>query len=61
MIRFIFYIILTYIIFFILRYILNIFRRGRTAPPPPPQNNTQKTVNTLDKSKIVDADFEEIK
>jgi hypothetical protein len=61
MIRFIFYIILTYIIFFILRFILNIFKRSRNINPKPPVNNTESKKEPLDKSKIVDADFEEIK
>ena len=62
MIRFIFYIVLTYVIYFILKIILNFFRkRPPTNPPQPPNPPVNKEVQTIDKSKIVDADFEEIK
>jgi len=61
MIRFIFYIILTYIIFFILRVILNIFRNAKKTGSNQPPQNIVRNEDTLDKSKIVDADFEEIK
>ncbi|MBI5403879.1 MAG: hypothetical protein HY959_10805 [Ignavibacteriae bacterium] len=61
MIRFIFYIILTYIIFFILKFILKIFRKSKSINPNPPTNVAGENKEQLDKSKIVDADFEEIK
>lgn len=60
MVRLLLYIILTFIIFSLLKFILNFFRKNNSAPKPtgkPAQNETEK----LDKSKIVDADFEEIK
>jgi len=61
MIRFIFYIILTYIIYFILKFILRIFRSNNNRTPKPPADNHDVNKNNIDKSKIVDADFEEIK
>lgn len=61
MIRFIFYIILTYIIFFILKFILNIFWKNKSINPNQQDNVAGKSKGQLDKSKIVDADFEEIK
>lgn len=61
MIRFIFFIILTYIIFFILKFILKIFRKSKSINQNPPANVEGKNKEQLDKSKIVDADFEEIK
>jgi|WetSurMetagenome_2_1015567.scaffolds.fasta_scaffold03981_9 hypothetical protein len=61
MIRFIFYIILTYIIFFAIKFILNLFRKKTPLRTPPPNAQVNKDKETLDKSKIVDADFEEIK
>lgn len=61
MVRLILYIILTFIIFTIFKLVLNIFRR-KTYPKTPPSNvNKNKESEILDKSKIVDADFEEIK
>jgi len=61
MIRFIFYIILTYIIFFILKFILKIFRSSSNKTPKPPAENPDLKDSSIDKSRIVDADFEEIK
>jgi hypothetical protein len=60
-IRFILYIILTYIIFFVIRFILNIFKKKTPLRPPPTNNPDVGKKETIDKSKIVDADFEEIK
>lgn len=61
MLRFIFYIILTYVIFFILRIILNFFKKKPPTNPPTANSPGSKEKETIDKSKIVDADFEEIK
>lgn len=61
MIRFIFYIISTYIIFFVIKFVLNLFRKKSIPRTPPPNNPTNEKKETIDKSKIVDADFEEIK
>jgi hypothetical protein len=41
--------------------ILNIFRKKPPSNPQPPNPPAGKESQTLDKSKIVDADFEEIK
>ena len=63
MVRFILYIVLTYIVFFILKFIVNIFRTFK-KPPQSKSNINQtpeKPKETIDKSKVVDADFEEIK
>jgi len=61
LIRFIFYIVLTYIIFFIIKFVLNLFRNKSIPRTPPPNNPANEKKGTIDKSKIVDADFEEIK
>ena len=61
MLRFIFYIILTYIIYFVLKHAVNSFRKKPPVQNYPPNYPPQKEKETLDKSKIVDADFEEIK
>lgn len=61
MLRVIIYIVLTFIIFTVLKLFLNIFRK-RTPINTPSQNpKITKESEKLDKSKIVDADFEEIK
>jgi len=60
-IRMIVYIILTFIIFGILKFILNLFRRKTTLNTQPPNTPVNKEADNIDKSKIVDADFEEIK
>lgn len=61
MLRLIIYIVLTFIIFTVLKLLINIFRKR--APINTPSQNTKVTKESekLDKSKIVDADFEEIK
>jgi hypothetical protein len=41
--------------------ILNFFRKKPPVNPPPPNPPVNKESQTLDKTKIVDADFEEIK
>lgn len=58
--KFIIILILIFLVLLVVRSVLRIFRKNVT----PPQNNNlnQKTKkNNLDSSKIIDADFEEIK
>lgn len=61
MLRFIIYIVLTFIIFSVLKLLLNIFRKRTRVNTPPRNPKINKESEKLDKSKIVDADFEEIK
>lgn len=61
MLRMIVYIILTFIIFGIFKFILNLFRRKTPLNPQPPKTPVNKEADNIDKSKIVDADFEELK
>jgi hypothetical protein len=45
----------------VIKYILNIFRRKKPIHTQPPNSQVNKESDKLDKSKIVDADFEELK
>ena len=65
MLKFIFYLVLTYIIYFFLKYVLNLYKKNKNNNSGVKQSrdNTQKNeeTNIIDKKKIIDADFEEIK
>ena len=61
MLRVIIYIVLTFIIFTVLKLLMNIFRKRTPVNTQPRNRKISKESEELDKSKIVDADFEEIK
>ena len=60
MYRFFLYLILTYFIYFILKLILR-YVRLKNKPQNKETNTVKKPEQYIDKSKVVDADFEEIK
>jgi len=62
--RFLLYLFVIYIIFFLLKFIINLWRRksGLGSGGFIKHNINKKQTNSIyDKSKAVDADFEEIK
>jgi len=62
--RFLLYLFVLYIIFFLLKYIINLWRRKsgfRSGGFIKHNINKKQTNSVYDKSKAVDADFEEIK
>ena len=60
MYRFFLYLILTYFIYFVLKIIINYMRlRNKSRTENTPQEKKQEPY--IDKKKVVDADFEEIK
>ena len=60
MYRFFLYLILTYFIYFFLKLIIK-YVRLKNKPQTKETNTVKKPEQYIDKSKVVDADFEEIK
>lgn len=61
MFRFFLYLILTYVIYFILKYIVNYIRNKNKPSYKNSETEKKPEQPHIDKSKVVDADFEELK
>jgi hypothetical protein len=61
MFRLFLYLILTYVIYFILKFIINYIRIKNKSSYKNSETEKKPEQAHIDKSKVVDADFEEIK
>lgn len=60
MARFLLYLILTYVVYFILKAVIN-YIRLKNKSQSTNTDSAKKPEQPIDKSKVIDADFEEIK